>query len=125
MSRALVIPENPRTEGQLNRRQVLGMMAHNWRTIAEVNRLAWNEAGKVVKSKSRLGQSGKLSGFLLYVKVNCNLNLVGEAAVETLPAVPAFGPNVVKGLELTNLGGVVAIKLTCAGTSQAFNLRPH
>jgi len=122
ISRALVIPGNPRTEGQLNRRQVLGTMAHNWRTITEVQRLAWNEAGKAVRSDSRLGQSGPLSGFLLFVKVNCNLEIVGEPTVNTPPAVPAFDPNVVKGLELTNPGGAVAIKLTCSGTSQAFNL---
>jgi len=122
VSRTLVIPQNPRTEAQLNRRQVLGMLAHNWRTIAEASRVAWNEAGRLVKSAARLGQSGPLSGFLLFVKVNCNLELVGAAAVELPPAVPAFAPNVVKGLELTNAGGVVAIKLTCAGTSPAFNL---
>jgi len=122
ISRALVIPGNPRTEGQLNRRQVLGTMAHNWRTITEAQRLAWNEAGKAVRSDSRLGQSGPLSGFLLFVKVNCNLQIVGEPAVNTPPAVPAFESNVVNGLELTNPGGVVAIKLTCSGSSDAFNL---
>jgi hypothetical protein len=122
ISRALVIPGNPRTEGQLNRRQVLGTMAHNWRTITEEQRLAWNEAGKVVRSDSRLGQSGPLSGFQLFVKVNCNLEIVGEPTVTTPPAVPAFESNVVKGLELTNPGGAVAINLTCSGTSQAFNL---
>ena len=122
ISRALAIPTNPRTEGQLNRRQVLGTMAHNWRTITEVQRLAWNEAGKVIRSDSRLGQSGPLSGFLLFVKVNCNLEIVGEPSVATPPAVPLFESNVVKGIELTNPGGVVAINLTCSGTSQAFNL---
>ncbi len=122
ISRALVIPGNPRTEAQLNRRQVLGTMAHNWRTITEAQRLAWNEAGKLVQSDSRLGQSGPLSGFQLYVKVNCNLQIVGEPAVTTPPAVPAFDPNVVQALELTNPSGVVAIKLTCTGSSDAFNL---
>ena len=122
ISRALVIPGNPRTEGQLNRRQVLGTFAHNWRTITEAQRLAWNEAGKAVQSGTRLGQSGPLSGFQLFVKVNCSLQIVGEPAVDTPPAIPAFDPNVVQGLELTNPGGVVAIKLTCSGTSDAFNL---
>jgi len=119
---ALVIPEDPQTEGQLNRRQVLGTMAHNWRTITEAQRLAWNEAGKLIRSEARLGQSGPLSGFLLFVKVNCNLEIVGEPAVSAPPAVPLFEANVVKGIELTNPGGVVAIKLTCSGTSAAFNL---
>jgi len=97
-------------------------MAHNWRTITEAQRLAWNEAGKLIRSEARLGQSGPLSGFLLFVKVNCNLEIVGEPAVNTPSPVPAFDSNVVKGLELTNPGGAVAIKLTCSGTSDAFNL---
>ena len=122
ISRALVIPGNPRTEAQLDRRQVLATMAHNWRTITEAQRLAWNAAGKLVQSDARLGQSGPLSGFQLYVKVNCNLEIVGEPAVNTPPAIPAFDPNVVQALELTNPGGVVAIKLTCSGSSDAFNL---
>jgi hypothetical protein len=122
ISRALAIPSNPRTEAQLNRRQVLGTFAHNWRTITEVQRLAWIEAGKLIQSDSRLGQSGPLTGFQLFIKVNCNLEIVGEPAVNTPPPVPAFDSNVVQGIELTNPGGVVAIKLTCSGTSDAFNL---
>ena len=122
ISRALVIPSNPRTESQLDRRQVLGTFAHNWRTITEVQRLAWIEAGKLIQSDSRLGQSGPLTGFQLFIKVNCNLQIVGEPAVNTPPSVPAFDSNVVQGLELTNPGGVVAIKLTCSGSSDAFNL---
>ena len=109
ISRALVIPDNPWTERQLNRRQVLGTMAHNWRTITEAQRLAWIEAGKEVRSGSRLGQSGPLTGFQLFIKVNCNLQIVGEPTVVTPPPVPAFDSNVVKGVELTNPGGVVAI----------------
>ena len=43
ISRALVIPANPRTEDQLNRCQILGTTAHNWPTITEEQRLAWIE----------------------------------------------------------------------------------
>ena len=122
ISRALVIPANPRTENQLNRRQVLGTMAHNWRTITEQQRIAWNTAAKTTQSRARLGQSGPLTGAQLYIKVNCNLTIVSEPTVATPPAVPAFESNVVNGIELTNPGGVVAIKLACAGDSAAFNL---
>ena len=122
ISRALVIPANPRTENQLNRRQVLGTMAHNWRTITEQQRIAWNTAAKTTQSRARLGQSGPLTGAQLYIKVNCNLSIVSEPTVATPPAVPAFESNVVNGIELTNPGGVVAIKLACAGDSAAFNL---
>jgi hypothetical protein len=62
ISRALVIPANPRTEDQLNRRQMLATFAHNWRTITEEQRLAWIEAAKLIQTSSRLGQSGPMTG---------------------------------------------------------------
>ena len=62
ISRALVIPANPRTEDQLNRRQILGTMAHNWRTITEEQRLAWIEPAKLLQTRARLGQSGPMTG---------------------------------------------------------------
>jgi hypothetical protein len=120
--RILAIPANPRTEDQLNIRQLLGTAAHNWKTITENQRLAWSEAAKLIQSRPRLGQSGPLTGLQLYVRVNFNLSIVGEPTVATPPAVPAFESNVVNGIELTNPGGVVAVKLTCAGDSAAFNL---
>ena len=122
ISRALVIPANPRTQEQLNRRQVLGTMAHNWRTITEEQRIAWNTAAKTIQSRARLGQSGPLTGEQLYIKVNCNLTIVSEPTVATPPAVPAFEANVVNAIELTNPGGAVAINLAATGTSAAFNL---
>jgi hypothetical protein len=38
-------------------------------------------AAKEAKSNSRLGQSGALSGFLLFTKINCALVQFGEAQV--------------------------------------------
>jgi hypothetical protein len=120
--RILAIPANPRTEDQLNIRQLLGTSAHNWKTITENQRLAWNEAAKLIQSRPRLGQSGPLTGLQLYVRVNFNLSIVSEPTVATPPAVPQFDGNVITGLELTNPGGVVAINLAATGTSAAFNL---
>jgi hypothetical protein len=62
ISRALVIPANPRTQDQLNRHQILGTKAHNRRTLTEEQRLAWIEAAKLIQSRSRLGQSGPMTG---------------------------------------------------------------
>ena len=42
------------------------------------------------KSTSRLGQSGALSGFLLFTKINCTLVQFGEAQVDAPPEHPQF-----------------------------------
>jgi hypothetical protein len=101
---------------------LLGTTAHNWKTITESQRLAWIAAAKLLQSRPRLGQSGPLTGLQLYVRVNFNLSLVGEPTVGDPPAAPAFDANVIQSLELTNVGNVVAIKLVCSGSSDAFNL---
>ncbi len=120
--RILAIPANPRTEDQLNIRQMLGTTAHNWKTITENQRLAWNAAAKLIQSRSRLGQSGPLTGLQLYVRTNFNLSLVGEPTVGDPPVAPTFDANVIQSIELTNVTNVVAIKLVCSGSSDAFNL---
>jgi hypothetical protein len=75
-----------------------------------------------VQSRSRLGQSGPLTGEQLYIKVNCNLALVGEPSESVAPAPPSFEANIVTGIELLNPAGAITVKLTASGTSTAFNV---
>lgn len=122
ISRALVIPTNPRSEYQLERRQWLGNLAINWRGITEAQRIAWNTAASEIQSRAKLGQSGPLTGEQFYIRTNLNLMIVGEPQVTTPPTAPSFDSNVVQSIELTNVSNVVAIKLVCSGSSDAFNL---
>lgn len=122
VSRALVIPTNPRTEYQLERRQWLGNLAINWRSITEAQRIAWNTAAGEIQSRPVLGQSGPLTGEQFYIRTNLNLLIVGEPQVAVPPTAPSFDSNVVQSLELTNTSGTVAIKVVCSGSSDAFNL---
>ena len=48
----------------------------------EAQRAAWMAAAKEAKSTSRLGQSGALSGFLLFTKINCTLAKFGQEQVD-------------------------------------------
>src|ERR1035441_10173733 len=72
-------------------------------------------AAKEAKSNSRLGQSGALSGFLLFTKINCTLVQFGEAQVDAPPERPQFPDLAPQGLVITNTNGVIALKLTCVG----------
>ena len=79
----------------------------------EVQRAAWMAAAKEAKSNSRLGQSGALSGFQLFAKINCTLAQFGQEQVDAPPAHPQFPDLAPTGLVITNTGGVIALKLTC------------
>ena len=71
-------------------RAILGRVAASWRTLQEVQRAAWMAAAKEAKSTSRLGQSGPLSGFQLFAKINCTLAQFGQEQVDAPPAPPQF-----------------------------------
>ena len=113
ISRALVIPANPRTSAQTNVRAILAEQAAAWRGLTEAQRAAWTAAALTQMSKSRCGQSGPLTGSQLFIKINCTLLLMGSDALLVPPAkeaLPAIAP---ENLVITNPAGVAALKLTC------------
>ena len=113
ISRALAIPSNPRTALQMAVRNKLSSISARWRALQEAQRIAWVAAAKDVRSTTRLGQSGPLSGFLMFMKINCVLAEFGQDQVDTPPAHPEFGALAPQNLVITNTGGAIALKLTC------------
>jgi hypothetical protein len=113
ISRTLAIPANPRTAAQMTVRDNLSRVAAKWRALTEPQRVEWMEAATAVKSTSRLGQNGALSGFQLFTKINCTLAQFGQEQVDTPPLRPQFADLAVQGLVITNTGGVIALALTC------------
>jgi hypothetical protein len=94
-------------------RAILGRVAASWRALQEVQRAAWIAAAKETKSNSRLGQSGALSGFQLFAKINCTLAQFGQDTVTAPPANPQFPELAPASLSITNTAGVIALKLAC------------
>ena len=113
ISRTLAIPANPRSAAQMSVRDNLSRVAAKWRALTETQRAEWMAAASAVKSNSRLGQNGALSGFQLFTKINCTLAQFGQTAVETPPIRPQFPDLAPQNLLITNTAGVVALKLTC------------
>ena len=113
ISRALAIPSNPRTPSQMSVRGILTKVSARWRALQETQRAAWMAAATQVKSDTRLGQNGNLSGFLLFTKINCTLAQFGQDQVDAPPAPPVFPDLAPQGLVITNTAGAIALKLTC------------
>ena len=113
VSRAYVIPGNPRTARQQRVRAIFKRVTARWRSLQESQRAAWRAAALAIKSVSRLGQNGPLTGAQLFNKINCTLAQFGQDQVDAPPArlqFPALAP---QNLVITNTGGVIALKLTC------------
>jgi hypothetical protein len=113
ISRAYVIPSNPRTAAQTSVRAILSRVTAAWRGLQESQRAAWTAAASGVNSASRLGQSGPLTGQQLFNKINCNLAQFGQEQVDVPPARPQFPALAPQNLVITNTSGVIALKLTC------------
>jgi hypothetical protein len=109
--RRYVIPRNPQTPAQSLVRSRFSKVSARWRTLTDEQRAAWTAGGAQVGSHGRLGDSGTLTGCQFFVKINTNLANIGEPMVVEPPNFPAFEPNPVGDITITNIGGVVAIKL--------------
>ena len=116
ISRAWVIPNNPRTVAQMGVRRALGNVTARWRTLTEEERNAWRAAAQAKNTVPRLGQSGPLTGSQLFTKINCSLATLGLEQVDAPPSFPEFPENPVGALVITNTGGVISLKLACPGT---------
>ena len=113
LRRILAIPKNPRTDRQLEVRDLLQQQARRFDALTDVQQDAWNVAAAGFRSTPSLGQSGPLTGLQLFVRVNCKLGLLGQDAVDVPPVAPQFPALAPQGLVITNTGGAVAVKLTC------------
>jgi hypothetical protein len=116
ISRQYVVPRDPHTAVQMTRRAAFGRARFLWRALSDERQLSWNLAGSGKRTRSRLNQSGRLSGYLLFIKINCNLAAIGLPMVLDPPEVPGFGANPVGQLLIANPNGVISLKLEVSGT---------
>ncbi len=113
--RIYATPANPRTDAQMAVRSVLMQQARRFDALTDDQQDAWNTAAESFRSTPTLGQSGPLTGFQLFARINCKLALLGQDPVDVPPAAPQFPALAPRGLVITNTDGVVAVKLTCTG----------
>src|ERR1039457_3557508 len=101
--RQLVVPANTQSPARQQRRRDFGGFAGAWgRVLAEEQRVAWNVAGPMVRSKTRLG-SGPLSGQQLFQGLNSARACIGKKELLLVPpAAVVFDPNPVGQLTIRN-----------------------
>lgn len=79
--RRYVLPNDPRTKGQLRARAAFAAASKAWShspQLTEEHRREWRVAGAKVRSRPRLYQSGPLTGQLYFVAKNCSRDRVGR-----------------------------------------------
>ena len=113
ISRATGRVANPRTPSQMTVRDNLSHVSAGWRALEEIQRAAWMAAAKDAMSNPRLNQSGSLSGFQLFTKINCALAQFGQDQVDAPPAQAQFPTLAPQNLVIANASGAITLKLTC------------
>ena len=109
--RRYAVPAARRSPAQLRIRSAFGRVVSKWRTLSDAQRASWTPATQGVNSRPRLGQSGRLSNYLLFLKINLTLAYQGLALVVTPPERVTFPVNAVGPLVATNTDGVLDLKL--------------
>ena len=109
--RQLAVPKNPRTPAQQRVRITLGSIASRWRGLTDLQRAAWTALASDTHSRPRLGQSGRLNGCQLFIKINCTLAAAGMNQVVEPPKRAIFTTNPVGALTISNAAGVIALTL--------------
>src|ERR1017187_646101 len=105
-----VIRKSP-SPAQLHTRATFGRIRALWRTLTEDQRATWKSDTCAASSRSRLGKSNRLPGYLVFMKINAALAFQGQAPVLTPTERPTFDANPVQDLVITNTGAAVELHL--------------
>lgn len=84
--RTKVTPLNPSTTAQQNARGILGSLSTQWSQLTDAQRLSFNNAVGDFSRTDIFGDIRNPSGINLFVKLNTNLILTGQAQITTAPA---------------------------------------
>ena len=124
------VPLNKRpTAAQRQSQSAFGSASLGWNNLTEEQRDAWCEFSKTVRSHPRGGQSGPLTGQMLYTAINRNQALLGLPPFVYPPERPVFGSNPIAALSIAQDSDGVALKLSVTKAPAAdllvFASRPY
>ena len=109
--RERVSPDQPATAAQCGTWLNMSDLSRLWNLLQEEQRLAWEGLSEEVHSRPNLGISGRLSGCLLFKKLNLVLVTCQRQPLLDPPPLPEFSPNPIKGFEIRKLRNRIALIL--------------
>jgi hypothetical protein len=84
--RTKVIPYNPQSTDQGVVRGRITTASQAWKGLTNEKRAAWEALALQVKATNVFGVVRSLSGFNLFIKINCNRALIGQTQLTDAPA---------------------------------------
>ena len=104
-------PTGPTTNAQVVRRASMAKISKSWKQLTSDQMRDWDRLAEHASGASVLGKKAEISGLNLYIRLNVNRAMAGEAILSTAPETMAAIPNVefsqiVVTPQLMVLGGV-------------------
>ena len=118
--RRKVIPRDPRTGPQIDRRIAFQQARRFWGTFTDEQFLAWNTLARNRRTHPVLGESSVLSGYELAVQINMRLATFGLPMTPSPSPVPIFPDNPVSGLRIAGTGDDVSLQLVLSAQPVQF-----
>ena len=87
-------PTGQTTSAQVVRRASLSKITKSYKTLTAEQMIAWENLAQHTSGQSVLGQKAELSGINLYVRLNANRVMAGEAIIADAPVSQVAVPNV-------------------------------
>lgn len=86
-------PTGPKTNAQVVRRSSMSKITKSYKTLTAEQMQAWENLAKYTSGQSVLGQRAELSGINLFVRLNANRVMAGEAIIADAPETLVNVPN--------------------------------
>ena len=104
-------PTGPTTNAQVARRTSMSKISKSWKHLTNEQMREWDRLAEHASSASVLGQKTEITGMNLYIRLNVNRAMAGEALLSTAPEGNVAVPNVefsqvIVTPQLVVLGGV-------------------
>ena len=87
-------PTGPTTNAQVARRTSMSKISKSWKQLTNEQMREWDRLAEHASSTSVLGQKTEISGMNLYIRLNVNRAMAGEALLSTAPESNVAVPNV-------------------------------
>ena len=104
-------PTGPTTNAQVARRTSMSKISKSWKQLTNEQMREWDRLAEHTSGQSVFGQKAELTGMNLYIRLNVNRAMAGEALLSTAPESTVAVPNVeysqvIVTPQLMVLGGV-------------------
>ncbi|MCR4571497.1 MAG: hypothetical protein K5652_04785 [Bacteroidales bacterium] len=87
-------PTGPTTNAQLARRTSMSKISKSWKQLTNEQMREWDRLAEHTSGQSVFGQKAELTGMNLYIRLNVNRAMAGEALLSTAPESTVAVPNV-------------------------------